>query len=107
VPRWHTLRGAILRYGNALDGLFHSAVIVTEADRDSRFYEAAVDAERDRDPESPAHNLMFIGANGKQNMAKIVLRLRKLGVRVVSCPDLDILDNSTVLRNLIGAHGGQ
>jgi len=97
----------ILRYGNALDGLFHSAVIITEADRDSRFYEAAIDAERDRDPESPAHNLMFIGANGKQNLAKIVLRLRKLGVRVVSCPDLDILDNSTVLRNLIGAHGGQ
>jgi AAA domain, putative AbiEii toxin, Type IV TA system len=98
----------ILRYGNALDGLFHSAVIVTEADRDSRFYEAAIDAARDATaPDSPAHNLMFIGSNGKQNMAKIVGRLRKLGVCTVSCPDLDILDDSNVLRNLIEAHDGK
>lgn len=97
----------MLRYSNALDGLFHSAVIVTEADRDSHFYEAAIDADRETSsPESPAHNLMFLGSNGKQNMARIVALMRKLGVRTVSCPDLDILDDSKVLRRLVEAHGG-
>ena len=96
----------ILRYGNALDGLFHSAVIVTEADRDSRFYEAAIDAERDKVPDSPAHNLMFMGANGKQNMAPIVDRLRKLGVHTISCPDLDILNDDKKLAKLVEAQGG-
>ena len=49
---------------------------------------------------------MFLGSNGKQNMAPIVSRLRKLGVRTVSCPDLDVLNNPTVLRKLVEAHGG-
>lgn len=97
----------MLRYGNALDGLFHSAVIVTEADRDSRFYHAAIDAYYQAEfVDSPAHNLMFLAANGKQNMAKIVARLKGFGIRTVTCPDLDILNNKTVLQNLVEAHGG-
>lgn len=27
-----------LRYGNALDSLFHRAVVITEGDRDSHFF---------------------------------------------------------------------
>ena len=49
---------------------------------------------------------MFLSSNGKQNMAQYVSRLRKLGVRAVSCPDLDILNNDNVLRPLVEAHGG-
>jgi hypothetical protein len=56
--------------------------------------------------DSPAHNLMFLGANGKQNLAKLVVRLRGFGMRVVSCPDLDILNNNAVLKPLVEAHGG-
>ncbi|KRQ29934.1 hypothetical protein AOT83_10865 [Mycobacteroides sp. H001] len=98
----------MLRYGNALDGLFHSAVIVTEADRDSRFYEAAIDAlYESRDADSPAHNLMFLAANGKQNIAKIVRRLKGFGIRTISCPDLDILNNKAVLSSLVNAHDGE
>lgn len=96
-----------LRYGNALDSLFHRAVIVTEGDRDSHFYRAAIDAVQDaKDPQPPAHNLMFLSSYGKQNMAPIVERLRKLGVLVVTSPDLDILNNETLLRRLVVAHGG-
>lgn len=96
-----------LRYGNALDGLFHSAVIVTENDRDSHFYAAAIDAYLEAlSPPPPAHNVMFLGSNGKTNMAGIVDRLRKLGIRVVTCPDLDILDSNKVLRRVVEAHGG-
>jgi energy-coupling factor transporter ATP-binding protein EcfA2 len=97
-----------LRYGDALDGLFHSAVIITESDRDSHFYAAAIDAEQaDQSPDSPAHNLMFLSSNGKQNMAQYVSRLDTLGVRTVSCPDLDILNDPKKLQALVEAHGGE
>ena len=96
-----------LRYGDALDGLFHSAVIITESDRDSHFYAAAIDAEHtDKSPDSPAHNLMYLSSNGKQNMAQYVSRLDTLGVRTVSCPDLDILNDSKKLEALVAAHRG-
>ena len=52
----------ILKYSNALDGLFHAAVIVTENDRDSHFYSAVIQESRIVDP---APNLMFISSNGK------------------------------------------
>ncbi|ESV61588.1 AAA domain protein [Mycobacteroides abscessus MAB_091912_2446] len=96
-----------LRYGNALDSLFHRAVVITEGDRDSHFFRAAIDAVHEGiHPQPPAHNLMFLSSYGKQNMAHIVERLRKLGVRVVTSPDLDILNNETLLRRLVVAHGG-
>lgn len=96
-----------LRYGDALNGLFHRAVIITEGDRDSRFYHAAIDAVHEsQTPRPSAHNLMFLGSNGKQNMAAIATRLRKLGVRVVSTPDLDVLNNEVLLSKLVEAHGG-
>lgn len=96
-----------LRYGDALDGLFHSAVIITESDRDSHFYAAAIDAEYAlKSSDSPAHNLMFLSSNGKQNMAQYVSRLDALGIRTVSCPDLDILNDPKKLRALVEAHHG-
>lgn len=97
----------ILRYSNALDGLFHSAVIICEGERDAHFYNATIDYVQSlATTEQPAHNLMFIGTSGKTNMARFVTSLHKLGVRTVSCPDLDILDNQLVLKTLVEAHGG-
>jgi hypothetical protein len=96
-----------LRYGDALDGLFHSAVIITESDRDSHFYAAAIDAEHtEKSPDSPAHNLMFLSSNGKQNMAQYVSRLNALGVNTVTCPDLDILNDPKKMQILVEAHQG-
>lgn len=97
----------ILRYSNALDGLFHAAVVIAEGERDAHFYNAAIDyVQSVATPERPADNLMFLGTSGKTNIARIATRLHKLGVRTVSCPDLDILDNETVLRPLVAAHRG-
>lgn len=100
-----------LRYTNALDGLFHSAVIIAESEQDANFYQAAIDYVRSPsdagdEAEMPEHNLMFLGSNGKTNMPRIVRSLHDLGVKTVSTPDLDILNNPTVLRSLVEAHGG-
>jgi hypothetical protein len=96
-----------LRYTNALDGLFHAAVIVAENERDAHFYQAAIDYARSQSgPALPEHNLMFLGSNGKTNMARIVRSLRDLGVKTVTTPDLDILNNENVICQLVEAHGG-
>jgi ABC-type cobalamin/Fe3+-siderophores transport system ATPase subunit len=95
-----------LRYGNALDGLFHRAVIVTENDRDSQFYAAAVDHVMEGDDDATDHNLMFVAAYGKAGIASIVGRLTDLGVKTISTPDLDILNEEQVLKTLVEAHGG-
>lgn len=96
----------VLRYGNALDGLFHSAVVVTEGDRDSQFYAAAIDHKLSECVPPRVHNLMFLAAHGKTNMPAIVARLSALGIRTVSTPDLDILNDEMVFRRLVEAHGG-
>lgn len=96
-----------LRYTSALEGLFHQAVIVAENERDAHFYNAAIDCVLSaRSPKSAAHNLMFLGSNGKSNMARIVAGLKRLGIRVVSCPDLDVLNDDGLFRRLVEAHGG-
>jgi AAA domain, putative AbiEii toxin, Type IV TA system len=100
-----------LRYTNALDGLFHSAVIIAESEQDAHFYQAAIDHVRSPsdacdEAEMPEHNLMFLGSNGKTNMPRIVRSLHDLGVKTVSTPDLDILNNPNVIRSLVEAHGG-
>jgi energy-coupling factor transporter ATP-binding protein EcfA2 len=101
------LEDPALQYTNALEGLFHPAVIVAENERDARFYNAAIEHVLSTRTSKPvAHNLMFLGSNGKTNMARIVDGLRRLGIRVVSCPDLDVLNDEGVLRRLVGAHGG-
>lgn len=100
-------RDPVLRYTNALDGLFSSAVIVTENDRDSVFYEAAVDHVLEVGQEVRQQpDILFLSGNGKDGISPIVERLRELGVKVVSTVDLDILNDENKLKRLVESHGG-
>lgn len=97
----------VLRYTNALDGLFSSAVIVTENDRDSVFYEAAMDHVLENEQDARRlPDILFLSGNGKDGIAPIVARLRELGVKVVSTVDLDILNDEGKLKRLVESHGG-
>lgn len=97
----------VLRYTNALDGLFSSAVIVTENDRDSVFYEAAIDHVLENEQDARRlPDILFLSGNGKDGIAPIVARLRELGVKVVSTVDLDILNDEGKLKRLVESHGG-
>lgn len=97
----------VMRYSNVLEGLFHHVVVVAEADPDCRFYAAAIDAidESSVLSISPSE-ILFIPSGGKDGMAKIVEALRAVSVRVVTCPDLDLLDNASKVMKLIEASGG-
>lgn len=97
----------VLRHTNILDGLFHRLVVLAENERDCRFYEAALHhlGSREAIPTSP-HDVLFIPTNGKGNMAGIAEILKDTGVRIVASPDLDLLNNSTVLKRLVKSLGG-
>ncbi len=96
----------VLRYSNILEGLFHQLVILGEAERDCRFYTAALDAADKRSPmQVPPTDVLFVPSNGKEGMARLAEALRAVAVPVIASPDLDILDDKTVLARLVTALG--
>lgn len=95
-----------LKYSNALDGLFHRAVVIAEADADCRFYSAALEEGIGKSSEVPPSEVQFIPAGGKDGLAKAARALLAVRVRVVVSPDLDVLDDPTKLRFLVEAMGG-
>lgn len=98
----------VMRYSNVLEGLFHRVVMVAEADPDCRFYAAAIDALDDSSTLAiPPSEILFIPSGGKDGMAKIVKALRAVSVRVVACPDLDLLDDKTKVQKLVEAFSGE
>lgn len=91
-----------LRYTNVIDGLFHRLVVIAEADRDCRFYAAALDAVHEDTPLAiPPSEVLFVPSNGKQGMARLVRALQAVHTPVVTSPDLDILNNEGILRALV------
>jgi hypothetical protein len=96
-----------LRYTNVLDGLFHKLAVIAEADRDCRFYEAAFDATHEVEKlPIPPSDVLFVPANGKAGIARLVRLLAAVRVPVVACPDLDILNDQHVLKQLVEQIGG-
>lgn len=98
----------VLRHTNILDGLFHRLVVLAENERDCRFYQAALEhLDGQGTLPVPAHDVLFIPTNGKGNMAGIADVLKDTGVRIVASPDLDVLNDRTVVRKLLTALGGE
>ncbi|MCF3139699.1 ATP-binding protein [Paenarthrobacter sp. AR 02] len=108
------MKDPILKYSHVLDGLFHEVVILAEAERDCRFYEAALDEYENASSTTPqvpspmpATEVLFIPTGGTSNMPRLAKALRSLNVPVVACADLDVLDKKTVLKNIVEGVGGQ
>lgn len=99
----------VLKYSNVLDGLFHELVVLAENERDCRFYEAALDARTspaDEDRPLVSTDVLFLPTSGTGGMPKVASALRALKVPVLASPDLDVLDNEAVLKNIVTALDG-
>lgn len=97
----------VLRYTNVLDGLFHQRVIIAEADRDCRFFAAALDSWPGDDPlPMPSNDVHFVPSNGKAGIARLVRLLHAVSVPVVASPDLDVLNDENLMKSLVEALGG-
>lgn len=80
-----------LRSANVLSGLFAKSVVVGEADTDRAFYqEINTRLLTAKDPRG-IENAVFLNAQNKQTVPKIVKLLRKMGVPTVGIVDLDVL----------------
>ncbi|MGA5166386.1 MULTISPECIES: AAA family ATPase [Streptomyces] len=98
----------VLRYSNVLDGLFHKAVVLAEAERDCTFYSSALEeyAPRGGLPILPG-DVLFVPSGGKDGFPRLAKVLRSVSVPVVASPDLDVLNDRGKMRVLVQAMGGE
>ncbi|MGF1276565.1 TOPRIM nucleotidyl transferase/hydrolase domain-containing protein [Acetobacter pasteurianus] len=92
-----------LRSANALSGVFYEGVVVTEADADRAFYQELNERLLAEESGRGAANTLFLNANGKDSVNKIVGPLRALGIPVAAILDIDALNAATNFPVLLDA----
>ncbi len=98
------MRDPLLRSTRVLEALFHQGAVVCEADPDRVFYEEIngrlLGANR-----TAASDCLFMNAQNKQTVRRIVQPLREMGIPAAAIVDLDVLQkgNHDDLRDLMKA----
>lgn len=85
----------LLRSTGALRGLFHRAVIVTEADRDRAFYDEINRRLQESSPSRGISDAVFLNAQNWQTTHKIAGPLRRLGIPAPIVLDIDTIADGT------------
>lgn len=97
-------KDSILRFSNILSGLFHSKVVLCEADTDCRFYQAILHSIYEgEDKVSP--DVLFTHCGGKQRLKTVVDSLRSINVPVAVISDIDILNDKETFKSLTESLG--
>lgn len=94
----------LLKYSNIMSGIFHKSVVVCESDSDCKLYQIIDDF----NAQAKGHHseTLFIHCVGKHRMANVVEALRSLNVNVKVVPDIDVLNESSTIKNIYEATGG-
>lgn len=95
------MRDPLLRSAGVLGALFHPGAIVCEGDSDRAFYEE-INRRLDESGRTAARDSVFLNAQNKDTLHKIVGPLRSMGIPVAAVADLDVLKGNT-LRELLQA----
>lgn len=98
----------LLRSTGILGALFHQAAVVVEGDSDRTFYSEITERLRIHEPSThPAvlRDCVFLNAQGKATVSRILAALRRLGVVSCGIVDLDLLKDSGICTNLLEAAG--
>jgi ABC-type cobalamin/Fe3+-siderophores transport system ATPase subunit len=85
------MRNPLLRSTNVLNALFYEFVIVTESDADRAFYHEINERLLRYKSDFGIPNCLFINAQNKQTVQKIIKPLRELGIPAMGIVDIDIL----------------
>lgn len=96
----------LLRYSEVLDGLFHESVILCEGDADCRFYASVLDVVLSEAGEEKQPELLFTHCGGHHRMPTIIKALGAVGVPVKVVVDLDILQDTQSLKQIVDALDG-
>lgn len=96
----------VLRYSNILQGLFHSRVVVCEADADCRFFGAVLDQlADDTGQRKEADDVLFVPAGGKHGVPALAGALGGLGVETHALLDFDVLGKKKDIRDIVESMG--
>ncbi|HYC59802.1 MAG TPA: AAA family ATPase [Thermoanaerobaculia bacterium] len=79
-------RDPFMRTAGVLDAVFHRGAVVCEADADRAFYDE-INARA-----QGAQDVLFLNANGKDSLARIVGPLRRFGIPAAAVADLDLIE---------------
>ncbi len=82
----------LLRSTGMLSGLFHEGVVVSEADTDRAVYQE-VNQRLSAFDRTGVQNSLFVNAQEKSSVRKIVQPLREMGIPAAAIVDLDIIKN--------------
>ncbi len=85
------MRDPLLRSTGVLAGLFYEFVVVTEADTDRAFYQEINERLLRTKPEWGIPNCLFLNAQNKQTVRRIIRPLRQLGIPAAGIVDIDVL----------------
>jgi len=94
----------LLRHSNIMSSLFHQSVVLCESDADCRFYSIILDYQKTQ--EGHFSETLFIHCGGKQRMKQVVAALRSLSINFRCVPDIDVLNDKSVIKGLYEGCGG-
>ena len=89
----------LLRHSNILSSLFYKTVVLCESDSDCKFY--SIIEEFLKEQNGNYSESLFIHCGGKQRAPKILKALHSLNIDVRTILDLDVLNNETLVKELI------
>jgi energy-coupling factor transporter ATP-binding protein EcfA2 len=95
------MRDPLLRSTGVLAALFHAGAVVSEADRDRAFYEE-INLRLSMAKKGGAVDAVFLNAQNKQTVRRIVRPLREMGIPAAAVVDFDIV-KGTDLSDLLSA----
>lgn len=93
----------LLKYSNIMSSLFHKSVVLCESDSDCKMY--SIIEGHIKQQQGSYSETLFIHCGGKHRMAKISSALRALKINVKLIPDIDVLNDEKVFREIIEAFG--
>jgi len=96
----------ILRYSNALEGVFHEQAILCEDHSDCRLYNAVTDYLSEGNPDHWL-DTVYIPTGGKHSIPIIASVLRQIGVPTKAVFDTDLLRDKLDLKKTIESFGGE
>lgn len=94
-----------LKHSSLLEGMFYKNVVLCEGDADCMFYSmlnSAADMKGVKGTET-----LFTHCGGKQRMSKVIGALKELKVDIKVIPDFDVLNNESILKELVQVCGGE
>ncbi|WP_226646176.1 ATP-dependent nuclease [Mesobacillus subterraneus] len=97
------MKDPLLRSTKVLDSLFHDSVIITESDADRAFYQE-INERLLYFSNTGLSSALFLNAQNKQTIYRILGPLRKLGIKASAIVDIDIIkEGGQVWANLLRA----